>query len=151
MTKATLRNHYIRHSAADSYIVGFTEKHMVYMAKMPEIAPRFITIEEASRQQGQALRLRIKKAHRDYFMKKGAICLGPDSILNDETYNKGEMFEKAVTEYFGQVWEKDTIPFWVQGDIRVNDEEIQIKFDGASLLTTKQVAKNFYKRQRKGA
>ena len=51
------------------------------------------------------------------------------------------MFKKAITEYFGQEWKKDTVPFWIQGDIRVNNTEIQIKFDGATLLNTKQIAK----------
>ena len=74
-------------------------------------------------------------------MKKEPICLGGASMLESEKYNKGEIFEKIVTEYFGQEWKKDTIPFWEQGDINVDGKEIQIKFDGATLMNTKQVKK----------
>ena len=74
-------------------------------------------------------------------MCKNPICLGNASLLVTEKYNKGEIFEKLVTEYFGQTWEKDTIPFWVQGDINVNGRELQIKLDAATLMNTKQIEK----------
>lgn len=74
-------------------------------------------------------------------MKKNPICLGSAEMLKAEKYNKGEIFEKLVTEYFGQVWEKDNIPFWVQGDIEINGKQIQIKLDSATLMNTKQIAK----------
>lgn len=37
--------------------------------------------------------------------------------------------------------EKDTVPFWVCGDIQLDGIEIQIKFDSASLLNTSQIEK----------
>jgi hypothetical protein len=67
--------------------------------------------------------------------------LGSADCLTAEKYNKGEIFEKLVTEYFGQAWKKDTIPFWIQGDINVNGKEIQIKLDSATLMNTKQIAR----------
>ena len=39
------------------------------------------------------------------------------------------------------LWEKDNVPFWVQGDIEVNGKQIQIKLDSATLMNTKQIAK----------
>ena len=39
------------------------------------------------------------------------------------------------------VWTADSIPFYVQGDINVNGEEIQIKFDTAE-LTNERCLKN---------
>lgn len=56
-------------------------------------------------------------------------------------WNKGEMFEKMVTEYFGQTWEKDTIGFWVQGDINLNGVEVQIKLADATLMDTNKMHK----------
>lgn len=140
-TKRTMIKHYRNHSAADSYIIGFIENKMLYMVEVAEIMPRFLTVEQASRNQGENLRLRIKKNLKKQLMKKNPICLGSAEMLKAEKYNKGEIFEKLVTEYFGQVWEKDNIPFWVQGDIEINGKQIQIKLDSATLMNTKQIAK----------
>ena len=141
MTKATMIKKYRQLSAADSYILGFVYNKMLYFIEVAEIMPRFLSIEEASRNQGENLRLRIKKAYKESFMRKNPICLGSADLLNQEKYNKGEIFEKLVTEYFGQTWTKDTIPFYEQGDINVNGKEIQIKLDSATLVNTKLIEK----------
>lgn len=141
MTKRTLINHYRKHSAADSYILGFVYGGKLWMTETEEIMPRFLTVEPASRNQGENLRLRIRKSLKEQLMRKSPVCLGEASQLETEKYNKGEIFEKLVTEYFGQEWKKDTIPFWVQGDINIDGREVQIKLDSATLMNTKQVAK----------
>lgn len=141
MTKQTFIKTYRNYSAADAYILGFVYDKMLYMIKVDEIMPRFLTVEEASRNQGENLRLRLRKKYREQLLRKGAICLGSADCLVADKYNKGELFEKAVTEYYGQTWVKDNIPFWVQGDICVNGVELQIKLDSATLMNTKQVKK----------
>ena len=141
MNKTTMIKTYRQFSAADNYILGFIYDKMLYMVRVAEIMPRYLNVEEASRNQGENLRLRLKKAHKAQLMKKAPICLGSADCLNDSKYNKGEVFEKLVTEYYGQTWEKDTIPFWVQGDINLNGEEVQIKLDSATLMNTKQIAR----------
>jgi len=141
MTKANMIKTYRQFSAADAYILGFVFEKMLYMVMVDEIMPRYLNVEEASRNQGENLRLRLKKAHRAQLMKKSPICLGSADCLNAEKYNKGEIFEKLVTEYFGQTWEKDTVPFWVQGDINLDGKEVQIKLDSATLMNTKQIAR----------
>lgn len=139
MTKNTMIKTYRKYSVADSYILGFIVDKMLYMLEVAEIAPRFLNVEEASRNQGENLRLRLRKAHKASLMKKQPICLGSADCLNAEKYNKGEIFEKLVTEYFGQVWKKDTVPFYKDGDITVNGKKIQIKLDSATLMNTKQI------------
>ena len=139
MTKANMIKTYRQYSAADNYILGFIYEKMLYMVRVAEIMPRYLNVEEASRNQGENLRLRLKKAHKAQLMKKAPICLGSADCLNDSKYNKGEIFEKLVTEYYGQEWTKDNIPFYVQGDINLNGEEVQIKLDSATLLNTKQI------------
>ena len=141
MTKRTMIKWYRDKSAADSYIIGFTYNKDIYMVNVAEIMPRYLSVEEASRNQGENLRLRIKKAHKAELMKKNPICLGSESQLVADKYNKGEIFEKLVTEHYGQKWEKDTVPFWVQGDINIGGKEVQIKFDSATLMNTKQIEK----------
>lgn len=141
MTKANMIRTYRQYSAADNYILGFIYDKMLYMIRVAEIMPRYLNVEEASRNQGENLRLRLKKAHKAQLMKKAPICLGSADCLNDSKYNKGEIFEKLVTEYYGQTWTKDNIPFYIQGDINLNGEEVQIKLDSATLMNTKQIAR----------
>lgn len=73
--------YYRRFSAAERYILGFVEKHIVYMVEVDEIMPRFLTVEQASRNQGENLRLRIRKGHKAELMKQNAIALGKIQTL----------------------------------------------------------------------
>ena len=129
MKKATMIRHYRKHSAADSYIVGFTYANKLYAIKLDEIMPRLLKEDTASRGAGSLLRLSINKCYKEQLIRKGAICFGSQDVLNTEKYNKGEIFEKIITEYYNQTWEKDTVPFWEDGDITVDGEKIQIKLD----------------------
>ena len=140
MTKNTMIKWYRKKSASEKYILGYVVDKKLYFSMVDEIMPRFLNVEQASRNQGDNLRLRLKKAHRNSLMKNST-CLGSADKLVADKYNKGEIFEKLITEYFGQTWEKDTIPFWVQGDINLNGTEVQIKLDGATLMNTKQIEK----------
>lgn len=141
MTKATMIKNYKRFSVADTYIIGFVYGGQIYMLETSSIRPSFLNVEVASRNQGFNLRFRLKKAQKEALMKKSPVCLGEASLLEAEKYNKGEIFEKLVTEYFGQVWVKDTIPFYKDGDITVDGRKIQIKLDSATLTNTKQIEK----------
>ena len=140
MVKRTMMKWYEKFSAADGYIIGFVMDKMLYMVEMERIAPRFLNVEEASRNQGDNLRLRLKKAQKQSLAKK-AICLGSADVLTADKYNKGENFEKVVTEYFGQEWEKDTIPFTEDGDLTVNGVAYQIKFEKATFTSERQLAR----------
>lgn len=131
---------YEKMSAADSYIVGFATGGKIYMVEYTNIPTELLREEKASRGQGTSLRLRIHSAVKKQ-MAVDAICLGGLEIISDSKYNKGEAFEKAVTNYFGMNWEKDNIPFYVAGDIAVNGKQIQIKFEGATLCNSKQMEK----------
>jgi hypothetical protein len=105
MTKNTMIKWYRNKSAAEKYILGYVVDKKLYFSMVNEIMPRFLNVEQASRNQGDNLRLRLKKAHKNSLMKN-SICLGSADLLNADKYNKGEIFEKLITEYFGQVWEK---------------------------------------------
>lgn len=147
MTKATMIKHYRKHSAADSYIIGFVYNKQLFAIKVKEIAPRFLKEDRASRGAGSSLRLRLTKSNKEQLIRKGAICLGFANRLDSTKYNKGEAFERIITtEVYAQRWEKDSKPFWECGDITVLNEEIQIKLDSATLTNEKQIRKNFYKR-----
>ena len=132
--------HYEKFNKAEKYIIGFAHKGLVYMEMVEHIDPEMVTLESASKNQGVSLRFRPKSAHKAE-MLLSAVCLGTMEMLLDEKYNKGEMFEKVVTEYYGQEWVKDCVPFHKAGDINVGGTEIQIKFEKAALCTSKTLEK----------
>ena len=63
-----------------------------------------------------------------------------EDIVNNSKYNNGEIFEKLVTEYFGQVWTKNNVPFTEDGDITINKVAYQIKFQKATFCNEKSLA-----------
>lgn len=126
---------YEKLNKAEKYIIGFAHKGQVYMRMVEHINPDMVTLESASKNQGVSLRFRPKSAHKAEMLIE-SICLGAVEMLIDSKYNKGEMFEKAVTEYYGQEWVKDCVPFHKAGDINLNGVEIQIKFEKAAFCTS---------------
>jgi hypothetical protein len=137
---------YNNNAYTHNYIFGFRFNGNIWLVKVTsEILPFVLMLDKASRGAGYALRFKPNKAVKTLLLSKGATVLCSEQLFNQlcesSKYNKGEIFEKLVTEYFGQTWEKDTIPFWIQGDINVNGKEIQIKLDSATLINTKLIAK----------
>lgn len=140
MERLEMFANYEKFQKAESYIIGFAHKGSVYMTTTDHLDPDMITLESASKGQGQSLRFRPKTAHKAQMLVE-SVCLGTLDILLDSKYNKGEMFEKVVTERYGQEWHKDTVPFYKSGDININGVEIQIKFEKAALVTSKTLEK----------
>lgn len=136
MEKITMFETYEKFNKAEKYIIGFSHKGMVYMQMVDHLNLDMITLESASKNQGVSLRFRPKAAHKAQMLVE-SICLGTMEMLIDQKYNKGEMFEKLITEYYGQEWVKDTVPFHKAGDINLNGVEIQIKFEKAAFCTSR--------------
>lgn len=139
-------NRYNELSYTHNYIYGFYFQNVVYMVDAAaDLMPYILRLDKASRGAGYSLRFCPNRNQKAFLLSKGAYPLCSkdffETSVRESKYNKGEVFEKMVTEYFGQVWEKDTIPFWVQGDINLEGLEVQIKLDGATLLNTKQIEK----------
>ena len=140
MEKIEMFNHYEKFNKAEKYIIGFSFKGQLYMRIVDHIDLDMLILDHASRGQGNSLRFIPKAAHKAQMVVE-SVCIGSVEMLEDVKYNKGEMFEKVVTEYYGQTWVKDTVPFYKQGDINVNGVEIQIKYERAGLCTSKTLEK----------
>lgn len=143
MTKETMIRNYRKFSAADSYILGFIYKHEVYMIEVKEIMPRYMRVEHESTKKGGCakLQLRLPQNYQKQLIKKGAICLGNEEILNGE-YNKGVEFERLISEMNGQSFRgKDNIPFYIEGDLEIDGRQIQIKFNGAQIVVERTLKK----------
>ena len=126
------------------YIFGFIYKKNVYMAHATEHElPYLLKLDKASRGQGYALRF-CPNTEQKLMLLPQATLLCSAEFFNDEVenskYNKGEIFEKMVTEYSGQAWVKDNIPFTKAGDLEVNGIAYQIKFEKATFCNEKSLA-----------
>lgn len=132
MTKIEMMNTYHNINGATAYIFGYADKGIIYMTQIVDRFPEELTTyEKASRGAGMGIRLRIRKAHKTALHMISVAIGSVEDFLNTK-YNKGEVFEKLVTEYYGQEWHKDHIPFTECGDININEVEVQIKFNGAT-------------------
>lgn len=126
------------------YIWGFEYKGNVYMAITDRTVMPFVcTLDKASRGAGYALRF-CPNAQQKLALMPNAELLCSKKFFEETVaaskYNKGEIFEKMVTEHFGQIWEKDNVPFTEDGDITVEGIAYQIKFQKATFCNEKSIA-----------
>ena len=147
---ATLKNlmieFYNTHAFTHNYIFGFRMAGNIwYVTVTAELLPELLKLDKASRGAGYALRFKPNKAQKILLMSYGAkvLCseLFFDELAENSKYNKGEIFEKLVTEMNGQTWEKDNVPFTDDGDLTVDGIAYQIKFEKASFINEKQMHK----------
>lgn len=126
------------------YIWGFEYKGNIYMAITDKSMMPFIcTLDKASRGAGYALRFCPNAQQKLALLPKAQLLCSScyfNETVSASKYNKGEIFEKMVTEFFGQTWEKDNIPFTKDGDITVEGIAYQIKFQKATFCNEKSIA-----------
>ena len=130
------------------YIVGYHENGLVFACVMDNfhfVEMAYVT--NGSRNSGASLRYRqTKKAVST--LKAAATYIFPlcseellEEVAKDygKQPNRGKAFEKLVTEYYGQTWEDDQVPFWEAGDIELNGQAYQIKYDRCNFCNEKQI------------
>ena len=141
MTMTEMKAAYSARSAAHAYALGFVHAGSLYAAKLDfEELSRFFKLDRASSKRGGFAKIRIKltAADRAELSAKAELIGSEDLLLKDAAHNKGENFERELTERWAhETWVKDSVPFWMAGDIRVDGIEIQIKLDGAELTNEK--------------
>ena len=139
-------NRYNELSYTHEYIFGFNFKGNVYMVKTnSQMLPYILKLDKASRGQGYSIRFSPNTEQKLLLMAQGAtvICsqkFFEETVANSK-YNKGEIFEQMVTEFYGQTWTKDTIPFTEDGDLTVDGIAYQIKYEKATFTNEKTLAK----------
>ena len=140
--KKMLQDGYNQIAYTDKYILGWTLRHVVYFTVCDrELVDRVTCVDKASRGAGYALRFKPNTDQKYMLLANGATALCSEEYFNtlvcESKYNRGEIFEKLVTEYAGQEWEKDNIPFTMAGDIEWNGVAYQIKFEKATFTNEK--------------
>lgn len=147
MFNREMANRYNRIAGAHKYIIGFVRHGNVYYVELTFIELcELLKDDRASSKRGGTLKLRVRVSAEQAinFIHSGKaveLCKVEELEANTK-YNKGENFERIITETLtSELWVKDSVPFYVKGDINVNGEEIQIKLDGAELTNEKTLTK----------
>lgn len=142
----TMIDRYNELSYTHDYMFGFFYNGNVYMVETDNRdLPYILKLDKASRGQGYSLRFCPTRSQKELLLSKGATLICSKEFfeisVKESIYNKGEIFEKMVTEYFGQEWEKDNIPFTEAGDLTVNGFSYQLKFEKATFTNEKTLAR----------
>ena len=145
MTKTEMMTAYNARSASHVYALGFLFNHDLYAVKLSftELSAYF-KLDRASSARGGFAKIRIKLTAKDRAeLSAKAERLGAEDLLTkDPAHNKGENFERELTErWTSEAWVKDSVPFWVAGDLRVDGVEVQVKLDGAELTNERTLAR----------
>ena len=144
MEKMEMLTAYTARNAAHAYILGFVHDGKLYRVELPEIPAHMVGMTRMSSAKGgfRKIRVKLNTAAKLELIAMGAELMGDASLLEaDPAHNRGENFERLVTEAAGQTWVKDSVPFWVAGDITLNGCEVQIKLDGAELANERSLAR----------
>lgn len=145
MTMETMKTLYNLLSASHLYILGFAVQNVLYYAMMDfETLAKYMKMDRASTARGGFAKLRIKltREQKAELLRMAKTCGMVENLLDDPHHNKGENFERIITELLTpDKWVKDSVPFNVAGDITLNGENVQIKFDGAEITNERLLAK----------
>lgn len=123
-------------TAAAWTLLVFQLAGRAYVARVEHLTADMVKLDRESSQNGGATKLRFALSNKQKvaLIEAGAEEVGNIADILAMHKNKGCAIEKWATErYTTETWVKDSIPYYVQGDIRINDEEVQVKFENASL------------------
>lgn len=127
-------------SAANRVGLGFEYHGMAYLALLPKLYRKYCYIDRQAESHGGArsIRIRISAKQAEKLSRIGVI-VGTMQDMN--AGNKGERFEQLVYRLFGKQWEKEYIPYNQAPDIQIGLDRIQLKYNGATVTTYKQLKK----------
>ena len=143
----TLINFYNETSATHNYIVAFNYKGNIIAVETTSetLFNTGVKLDKAGRGQGYSIRFKPNNSEKVALMtgKTTVLCSTEyfEATVKASKYNKGEILEKMVTEYFGQTWTKDNVPYTEDGDITVNGVKYQIKFEKATFINESQMVR----------
>ena len=145
MNTTELATNYADHMAAHTFAIGFVLRHTLYnvFLSWEELTP-YLRESYTSSRRGHHLQLRVRLRKAEKLSLLGrATVVGTDADLHaDEAHNAGENYERIITETFtAERWVKDSVPFWVAGDVRIDGTEVQVKFDGAELTNERTITR----------
>ena len=135
-------NQYNRLSFTHNYIFGFADRGTIYaVVTNSNVLPLVCCLDTSSRYGGLSLRFKTKKEKKEFLksFRMKEICYEKyfEEVVKNSKYNRGEIFEKMITEFVGQKWKKNNVPFTKDGDITIKGIAYQIKFNQATFANEK--------------
>lgn len=136
---------YIAKSAARVFYIGFVVDGKLYMIVLRDTIPAaFLRVTTTSKTHVNAVRVQVTSKLAKLLVKDGiAIELGAAAAMDyNDSYNRGEHFERYIVERFtDKQWAKDSTPWYIAGDAEINGEQVQIKFNGATVTDERKIAR----------
>ena len=142
--KKMLVDFYNRNAYTHKYIFGYTNKGNVYFVQVDGSMLDYLTkLDKASRGAGYSLRFKPDRTQKSLMLDLNPTLLCSveyfNAMVETSKYNRGEVFEKMITELYGQEWVKDNVPFTEDGDLTVDGVAYQLKFEKATFITEGQM------------
>lgn len=126
-----------------NYIFGFEYHGNIYMTTQTlTVLPMILKLDRASRGAGMALKFAPTSDIKQKLLCDASVICSKiyfEELVSNSKYNRGEIFEKLVTEMSGQEWKKDNVPFTKDGDITIDGIAYQIKYQKASFINEAQI------------
>lgn len=130
-------------TAADFVDYGFSIGTKVYRIIMKALPAWLVTMDKESASHGGAEKIRLNptEINKRKLLAMGAHYIGEYIDIIGNGKNEGVNYEKYITEKAGQEWKKDSIPYYIDGDITIDGVKYQIKFNRASLANIETIKK----------
>ena len=135
----TLLNAYETLNAATTHFLGFVLHGIVYGGYFREVPLEVLRLSTTSSKRHAVAQIRVyfHKATKLEMVANGTVKpIGTvEDLIVKNGYNRGDNFERLVAEINNiRGWKKNSVPFWIAGDLFINGEQVQVKFDGAELV-----------------
>ena len=129
---STLKKWYHTYSKADKYLLMYEYNGIIYGKFYTRIPSNFLYVRY--RHGKSDLYINFNTNSKKQKMLKGSIVFGTIDEIQSDKYNQGVMAEKLVYDFYGKRWKgKDNTPFYKAGDIEIEGEQIQIKYQHARM------------------
>ena len=140
---------YHKLSASHIYFFGFEFNGAVYAYTSKNLPRKVLRTEKASSKNGGFRQVKFRPTK---FWKMDMILSGKAVKVADMAdfmalapKNKGCKFEMWVTEtYTSEKWVKDSVRFDKAGDVVINGENVQVKFEGAEVINERSLRNAYY-------
>ena len=141
-------NAYNNAASTHNYIFGFEFQGNIYATFTDSsVLPFILKLDKASSKNGGGYSLRFQPNRKQKFLLlslNSKIVCSADFFNNEcknSKYNKGEIFEKLLTEKYQQEWKKDNTSFTIDGDLTINEISYQIKFYKGTFMNEREFVK----------
>ena len=114
------------------------------MISVDKIQPRWVRSNYDTYDHSPKYTIYLTNKHKEQLIRKGAkTYMSEEDFLAINIENRGRKCEKWLYECTEQAdaYKVDTVPFYIDGDITIDNIKYQIKFQNASLANVKTIKK----------